>query len=103
LFHSKPQHIFLSLGRINIIGENIDCDNRFVLPDAINKFICFAVSEKTTTVCSIVAIDLNNTVKPVDKMLANYVLAILPKFKESQLPLQGLNIVAFSIKSKKPF
>src|SRR6187402_1654590 len=45
VFHSKPDHIFLSPGRINIIGEHVDYNDGFVLPAAINKYICLAVSE----------------------------------------------------------
>ncbi len=101
LFHTKPQHIFLSPGRINIIGEHIDYNDGFVLPAAINKYICFAVSENTGTECTIVAkdlndahkFDLNDTLKPIDKMWTNYVLGVLHQFKEMQLPLKGFNIV----------
>ena len=40
-FQNKPEHIFLSPGRINIIGEHVDYNDGFVLPAAIDKIICF--------------------------------------------------------------
>jgi galactokinase len=45
VFQKKPEFIFLSPGRINIIGEHIDYNDGFVLPAAINKYICFAISK----------------------------------------------------------
>ena len=45
LFQKPAKHIFLSPGRINIIGEHVDYNDGFVLPAAINKYICFAISE----------------------------------------------------------
>ena len=45
VFHKKPKHLFLSPGRINIIGEHVDYNDGFVLPAAIDKYVCFAVSK----------------------------------------------------------
>ena len=33
-FREEPEHIFLSPGRINIIGEHVDYSDGFVLPAA---------------------------------------------------------------------
>lgn len=101
LFHNEPQHLFLSPGRINIIGEHVDYNDGFVLPAAINKYISFAVSESGSTECTIVAkdlneahkFDLNDTLKPVEKMWANYILGVLHQLKERSNNLKGFNIV----------
>jgi len=61
-----------------------------VLPAAINKYICFAVSKNTTTACTIVAkdlhetyqFDLNDSLKPIDKMWVNYILGVIHQLKE---------------------
>ncbi len=101
LFQKKPEHIFLSPGRINIIGEHVDYNDGFVLPAAINKYICFAISKKETSECTLVAKDLNedyhfdlkDTLQPIDKMWVNYILGVLQQLKEKGLKLNGFTIV----------
>jgi len=101
IFQSKPENIFLSPGRINIIGEHVDYNDGFVLPAAINKYICFAVSKNTTPECTIVAKDLNETyhfdlnddLKPTNKMWVNYILGVLHQLKEKGAKMHGINIV----------
>jgi len=101
LFHNNPEHIFLSPGRINIIGEHVDYNDGFVLPAAINKYICLAFSVNETSECTIVAKDLNDAVKldlnenlvPNKKMWVNYILGVLHQFKMRQLPMKGFNVV----------
>ena len=100
LFHNKPEYIFLSPGRINIIGEHVDYNDGFVLPAAINKYICFAISKNENSECAIIAkdlneaykFDLNDDLKPIDKMWINYILGVLHQLKNKGLN-QGFNIV----------
>jgi galactokinase len=99
IFHDQPEYNFLSPGRINIIGEHVDYNDGFVLPAAINKYICFAVSESGSSQCTIVAKDLNDAykfdvnddLKPIEKMWANYMLGVLQQLKGKSL--RGFNIV----------
>lgn len=101
LFQKKPEHIFLSPGRINIIGEHVDYNDGFVLPAAINKYICFAISKNKNSECAIVAKDLNDVYKfdlkydlqPIDKMWVNYILGVLHQLKERGFQLNGFTIV----------
>jgi len=100
-FKSEPQHIFLSPGRINVIGEHVDYNDGFVLPAAINKYICFAVSESGNSTSTIVAKDLNETysfdlndeLKPTDIMWANYILGVVHQLKGKRNAIKGVNIV----------
>lgn len=100
-FNAYPDHIFLSPGRINIIGEHIDYNDGFVLPAAINKYICLAVSKNYTYQCNIISTDLNETYqinlkdecKPIDKMWVNYILGVINQFKEKNLEISGVNLV----------
>lgn len=100
-FQNDAQYIFLSPGRINIIGEHVDYNDGFVLPAAINKYICFAVSKSGNSRCTIVAkdlgeryeFDLNDTLQPIDKMWANYILGVLHQLKGRTNNLEGFNIV----------
>ncbi len=101
LFQKNPEHIFLSPGRINIIGEHVDYNDGFVLPAAINKYICFAISKNKTSECILVAQDLNeeysfdikDKLQPVEKMWVNYILGVLHQVKEKGLPEKGFTIV----------
>lgn len=101
LFHEKPQHIFLSPGRINIIGEHVDYNDGFVLPAAINKYVCLAFSVNETTDCTIIAKDLNDAIKfdlnenlePNKKMWVNYIFGVIHQLKMRQLPIKGFNVV----------
>jgi len=101
LFHQNPASIFLSPGRINIIGEHIDYNNGFVLPAAINKYVCIAVAPNETTQCKIIAkdlneifeFDLNDLLLPNPEMWINYILGVIQQFKEKKLPLTGFNAV----------
>lgn len=101
LFQKEPEYTFISPGRINIIGEHVDYNDGFVLPAAINKYICFAISPNKNTECAIIAKDLNEVskfdlteeIKPVDAMWMNYILGVVSQLKENRLPLKGFNLV----------
>lgn len=101
LFQKKPEHIFLSPGRINIIGEHVDYNDGFVLPAAINKYFCFAISKNKSSKCALVAQDLNEVysfdlkdkLQPIEKMWVNYILGVLQQLKEKGLPEKGFTIV----------
>ena len=102
-FAAEPGHIFLSPGRINIIGEHVDYNDGYVLPAAINKYVCFAVSENNDTQCTLFAKDLNEsytfnlneTLVPVNKMWVNFFLGVLQQLKDRGFAMKGFNI-AFS-------
>ncbi len=101
IFAKNPKHIFLSPGRINIIGEHIDYNDGFVLPAAVNKYVCIAISPSEDFNCKIVAIDLdavfefniNEKIVPNEKMWVNYILGVINQFKEKKLIINGFNAV----------
>jgi galactokinase len=103
ILQKKPDYIFLSPGRINIIGEHVDYNDGFVMPAAINKYICFAVSKNKDSQCTLIAkdlndaykFDLNDELKPIEKMWANYILGVLHQLKGRGFKMGGFNI-AFS-------
>ncbi|MCJ8152672.1 galactokinase [Chryseobacterium sp. SSA4.19] len=103
-FQSEPEHFFLSPGRINILGEHVDYNDGFVLPAAIDKYICFAVKKKQDTeTCTLVAIDIeesfsfniNEQQSPVEKAWANYLLGVVEAIQKNGKTIGGLQ-VAFS-------
>lgn len=101
LFHNQPDSIFLSPGRINIIGEHVDYNDGFVLPAAINKYVCIAISPSKDSNCKIVAkdlnevfeFDLNETLVPNSIMWINYILGVLQQLKVQKQFTNGFNAV----------
>ena len=98
-FGENPQKVVLSPGRINIIGEHIDYNHGFVLPAAIDKYICFAISKNNTQDCHIISLDLKDQYKfnikdkiePVEQNWVNYFLGV---FNQVQDKIDsGFNIV----------
>lgn len=100
-FEATPSHVFLSPGRINIIGEHVDYNDGFVLPAAIDKYVCFAISKNEGNNCAVVAKDLNDnynfslndTLQPIGRMWVNYLLGVLQQIKERGFALKGFNLV----------
>jgi galactokinase len=101
-FKSEPEHIFLSPGRINIIGEHVDYSDGFVLPAAIDKYICFAVRKLPQThFCTIIAKDLGEEytfdvtmeIKPVRQMWMNYILGVFSQLQKPENRFCGMEIV----------
>jgi galactokinase len=101
LFHKQPEYIFLSPGRINIIGEHVDYNDGYVLPAAINKYVCIAISPNKNSSCKIVAKDLNevfefdlkDTLVSNSIMWINYILGVLQQLKEQKQFTNGFNAV----------
>jgi len=102
-FGQTPTHIILSPGRINIIGEHVDYNDGFVLPAAIDKYVCFAIRPTQNNMIHLVAIDLNDSyqfdytepLQPIKKTWVNYILGILYQLKKSEKLPMGCE-VAFS-------
>ena len=102
-FQSEPEHIFLSPGRINIIGEHVDYSDGFVLPAAIDKYICFAVEKVDSETCTFFAKDFNESFSfninekqsPVAQPWVNYLLGVFNAIQEEGKTIGGLRI-AFS-------
>lgn len=101
-FKSEPEHIFLSPGRINIIGEHVDYSDGFVLPAAIDKYICFAVRKlPQTNFCTIIAKDLGEKytfdvsmeIKPVQQMWMNYILGVFSQLQKPENQFCGMEVV----------
>ncbi|GEN74275.1 galactokinase [Chryseobacterium hagamense] len=104
VFQSEPERLFLAPGRINIIGEHVDYSDGFVLPAAIDKYICFAVKQtEDSGTCTFYAKDFNESFSfqvsekqvPVAQMWVNYLLGVFNAIQESGKEIGGLQI-AFS-------
>jgi galactokinase len=97
-FQQEPAYTILSPGRINIIGEHVDYNDGFVLPAAINKYVCLAIAETGSSLCTLVALDLNKSftfdlnteLAPLEEMWVNYILGVVAPLKKQ---LKGFNLV----------
>src|SRR5512143_1784849 len=58
-FHSKPDFLVRSPGRVDLIGTHTDYNEGWVLPAAINRTAWLAVKALPTPLVTIHAIDLN--------------------------------------------
>lgn len=103
-FNTDADRIFLAPGRINVIGEHVDYSDGFVLPAAIDRYICFAVkSSYQNSESRFYAVDfdddfsfdLNDKLIPSEKNWANYLLGVCHAMKERGAALKGFQI-AFS-------
>ena len=100
IYHQAPEAVFLSPGRINIIGEHIDYNDGFVLPAAINKYVCFALRKTNNSTISFHAKDLNESytlstednLVPVETMWVNYLLGVLDELKRSNKIVSGFEM-----------
>lgn len=93
-----------SPGRVNIIGEHTDYNDGFVLPAAIDKAACLAMSLREDDEIHLVAQDLDETyecsihdLKPsADISWANYLLGSAAQFLKRYIPLKGFNAILTS-------
>lgn len=98
-FQSSPDLVVLSPGRINLIGEHIDYNDGFVMPAAINRYVCFAIKKTENNTAKIISIDLNQThefdlsqpIKKHQKTWINYFAGVL--FQMQELIPQGVQII----------
>lgn len=101
IFKKEPTSVFLSPGRINIIGEHVDYNDGFVLPAAINKYVCFAISPSDDNQNHWFSKDLNDAyhfsnisiIQPITKMWANYLLGVVAEFQKRNLAIKPFNLV----------
>lgn len=99
VFKAKAELVVLSPGRINFIGEHIDYNDGFVMPAAIDKYVCLAVKKTNKQTASIIAldikdkveIDLNAPLVSTNKIWVNYFVGILSQMKK-KLP-KGVQVV----------
>lgn len=98
-FKSSPQ-IFISPGRINLIGEHTDYNDGFVLPASIDKAIYFAIAPNNLYKFRLFAYDLSeyfetetNEIEPVKVEWANFLLGVIAQFVKANEEVSGFDCV----------
>lgn len=98
-FQREPEFMCLSPGRINILGEHVDYNHGFVLPGAIDKYVCLAISRSDASESRIVAGDLPDEISfrldhvvPSNKAWANYFLGVVAQLKARSITIGNVDI-----------
>jgi galactokinase len=91
--------VFVSPGRINLIGEHTDYNEGFVMPAAIDKHLVFAMTPSEDERCHVHAIDLDDgaifsihDLKP-GHMWVNYLMGVLDGFQKRGHAVKGIHCV----------
>jgi len=100
-FQKKPDHIFFSPGRVNLIGEHIDYNGGKVMPCAISLGTYLAVSKNTDKVFRFQCLNfpetaelhLQNSYTKSGKEWFNYPLGILDEVLRRGHPVSGLDML----------
>ena len=93
-----------------ILSGTCSYNDGYVLPAAINKYICFAISRNNSSSCVLHACDMQDTyqfsldepVKPVGKSWVNYILGVVSQLQEKASNLRGVNVVFSSTIPMEP-
>ena len=99
LFSEQPI-LVRSPGRVNLIGEHTDYNFGYVLPAAIDKVICLAITPRKDTCCKIFAVDMNdmhefslNNYQRTQKRWPNYLMGVIDQLKKAGYKFNGFNCV----------
>ena len=100
IFAGESTLVVRSPGRVNLIGEHTDYNNGFVLPAAIDKAICMAVSARADKEVHIVALDLDSSFHgSIDKLQRSplhwpdYLQGVIQQIQALGHQLSGFNCV----------
>ena len=100
-FQKKPDHIFFSPGRVNLIGEHIDYNGGSVMPCAISLGTYLAVTKNTEKVLRFHCLNfpetaelhLQNSYTKSGKEWFNYPLGIVDQILSRGYSLSGLDML----------
>ena len=95
-FKVQPS-VFWSPGRINLIGEHIDYNDGYVLPGAIDKGICYAITLNGTATYNFYAVDYDKSLSITPDEIKksdgwkNYVLGVINEFLKLGKEVKGFD------------
>jgi len=102
-FQKKPEHIFFSPGRVNLIGEHIDYNGGKVMPCAITLGTYLAISKNTDKVLRFQCLNfpetaelhLQNSYKKTGKEWFNYPLGVIDHLLNEGHSVSGLDMLFY--------
>ena len=102
-FNYLATHLIQAPGRVNLIGENTDYNDGYVLPCAINYHTMVAAAKRDDTIIRVISVDHANELdiidisKPIvfarDRIWVNYVRRVIKLFLALGVKLAGADIV----------
>ncbi len=104
VFGSDPEIVTFAPGRVNLIGEHTDYNEGFVLPIAVDIFLCVAAKPRNDKTVRIVAADLNDSDEfPLDEIVRdetanwrNYPRGVAWTIQQNGIELRGVDAVVAS-------
>jgi len=102
-FGKKPEHVFFSPGRVNLIGEHIDYNGGKVMPCAISLGTYLAVSKNTEKIFRFHCLNFPETAElhlqqsysKSGKGWFNYPLGVIDHFLSQAHPISGLDLLFY--------
>lgn len=102
-FQRKPEHVFFSPGRVNLIGEHIDYNGGRVMPCAISLGTYLAVSKNTDKVFRFECLNfpetamynLESSYTRSGKEWFNYPLGVINYFVSQEYSVSGLDMLFY--------
>ncbi len=104
VFGSDPEIATFAPGRVNLIGEHTDYNEGFVLPIAVDIFLCVAAKPRNDKTVRIVAADLNDSdefsldeiVRDETANWRNYPRGVAWAIQQNGIELRGVDAVVAS-------
>jgi galactokinase len=102
-FRKKPDHVFFSPGRVNLIGEHIDYNGGKVMPCAISLGTYLAISKNTEKIFRFHCLNFPETAElhlqqsysKSGKAWFNYPLGVINSFLMQGHPISGLDMLFY--------
>lgn len=103
-FGSLPEVVTVAPGRVNLIGEHTDYNEGFVLPVAVDRYLCVAARVRSDRTVKIVSADLNDTdefsldkvQRDEQKNWRNYPRGVAWAIQQNGIELKGMDAVVAS-------
>jgi len=103
-FGASPEIVMVAPGRVNLIGEHTDYNEGFVLPIAVDRYLCVAARGRSDRTVKIVAADFNdsdefgldNVQRDEQANWRNYPRGVAWVIQQNGIELKGIDAVVAS-------
>ncbi|MCS7266277.1 MAG: galactokinase [Armatimonadetes bacterium] len=104
VFGTEPEVVTSAPGRVNLIGEHTDYNEGFVLPIAIDIFLCVAAKRRSDRAVHVIAADLDDwdefsldqILRDEERNWRNYHRGVAWAIQQNGIELKGMDAVVAS-------